>query len=31
MDLLMVKRGQFHRGYLVEDIYMNLIGVQDKR
>ena len=27
VDFLMVKRGQFHRGYLVEDIYMNLIGV----
>jgi predicted nucleotidyltransferase len=27
VDLLVVKRGRFHRGHLVEDIYMNLIGV----
>lgn len=27
VDLLVVKRGQFHRGHLIEDIYMNLIGV----
>lgn len=27
VDLLVVKRGQFHRGHLVEEIYMNLIGV----
>lgn len=27
VDLLVVKRGEFHRGHLVEEIYMNLIGV----
>lgn len=27
VDLLVVKQGQFHRGHLVEEIYMNLIGV----
>lgn len=27
VDLLVVKRGQFHRGHLTEEIYMNLIGV----
>jgi len=27
MDLLVVKRGNFHRGHLTETIYMNLIGV----
>lgn len=27
VDLLVVKRGQFHRGRLTEEIYMNLIGV----
>ncbi len=27
VDLLVVKRGAFHRGRLTEDIYMNLIGV----
>lgn len=27
VDILVVKRGQFNRGHLVEDIYMNLIGV----
>lgn len=28
VDLLVVKQGQFHRGHLVEEIYMNLIGVR---
>ena len=27
VDLLVVKRGQFHRGKVTEEIYMNLIGV----
>jgi predicted nucleotidyltransferase len=27
VDLLVVKRGEFHRGHLVEEIYMNLIGL----
>ena len=27
VDVLVVKRGQFHRGRLVEAIYMRLIGV----
>jgi predicted nucleotidyltransferase len=27
VDLLVVKSGQFHRGHLTEEIYMNLIGV----
>ncbi|MGQ0812323.1 MAG: nucleotidyltransferase domain-containing protein [Nitrospiraceae bacterium] len=27
VDLLVVKRGEFHRGHLVEEIYMKLIGV----
>ena len=27
VDLLVIKSGQFHRGQLTEDIYMNLIGV----
>ena len=27
LDLLVVKSGEFHRGRLVESIYMNLIGV----
>lgn len=27
VDLLVVKRGSFHRGRLTEEIYMNLIGV----
>ncbi|MDQ3514503.1 MAG: nucleotidyltransferase domain-containing protein [Chloroflexota bacterium] len=26
-DLLVIKRGQFHRGHLTEEIYRNLIGV----
>ena len=27
LDLLVVKSGEFHRGCLMESIYMNLIGV----
>jgi len=27
VDLLVVKRGDFHRGRLTEEIYMNLFGV----
>jgi predicted nucleotidyltransferase len=27
IDILIIKRGQFHRGHLTEAIYMNLIGV----
>ena len=27
VDLLVVKRGRYHRGRLTEEIYMNLIGV----
>jgi predicted nucleotidyltransferase len=27
LDLLVVKAGDFHRGRLTEDIYMNLLGV----
>lgn len=27
VDLLVIKRGQFHRGHLTEAIYMSLIGV----
>lgn len=27
LDLLIVKKGSFHRGRLTEEIYMNLIGV----
>ena len=27
VDLLVVKRGEFHRGKVTEDIYMSLIGV----
>ena len=27
VDLLVIKAGQFHRGRLTEEIYMNLIGV----
>ena len=27
VDLLVIKRGSFHRGQLVEEIYMNLFGV----
>lgn len=27
VDLLVVKRGHYHRGRLIEEIYMNLIGV----
>lgn len=27
VDLLVVKRGEYHRGHLTEEIYMNLIGV----
>lgn len=27
LDLLVVKRGEFHRGRLTEEIYMRLIGV----
>jgi hypothetical protein len=27
VDLLVVKRGKFHRGRLTEKIYMNLFGV----
>lgn len=27
VDLLVIKSGQFHRGHLTEEIYMNLIGV----
>ena len=26
LDILVVKRGKFHRGHVAEDIYMNLIG-----
>lgn len=26
-DLLIIKRGQFHRGYLTGDLYMTLVGV----
>jgi predicted nucleotidyltransferase len=27
VDLLVIKRGEFHRGRLTEEIYMNLFGV----
>lgn len=27
VDLLVIKRGDFHRGRLTEEIYMNLLGV----
>lgn len=27
LDVLVVKSGEFHRGKLTEDIYMNLLGV----
>jgi predicted nucleotidyltransferase len=27
LDLLVIKRGKFHRGHLTEKIYMNLFGV----
>jgi len=27
LDLLVIKRGRFHRGRLTEEIYMNLFGV----
>lgn len=27
LDILVIKRGEFHRGHLTEAIYMNLIGV----
>ena len=27
VDLLVIKRGNFHRGRLTEEIYMNLFGV----
>jgi len=27
VDLLVIKRGDFHRGQLAEEIYMNLFGV----
>jgi predicted nucleotidyltransferase len=27
LDLLVIKRGRYHRGHLTEEIYRNLIGV----